>query len=51
MDSGLCTATTRVKQKVVFVGERSLIQEAIDSGNIADQRRVGIRFDQANNGA
>jgi exodeoxyribonuclease V alpha subunit len=49
--SWLYTATTRAKQKVIFVGERSLIQEAIDSGNIADQRCVGIRFDQASNGA
>ncbi len=49
--SWLYTATTRAKKKVIFVGAQSLIQGAIDSGNCADQRYVGIRFDRASNGA
>jgi exodeoxyribonuclease V alpha subunit len=49
--SWLYTATTRAKQMVIFVGELSLIQKAIDSGNSADGRYVGIRFDRGSNGA
>lgn len=42
--SWLYTATTRAKQKVVFVGDSSLIQQAIDLGNRADDRQVGLSF-------
>ncbi len=44
--SWLYTATTRAKEKVIFVGDVSLIQKAIDSGNIADNRCVGISFEK-----
>jgi hypothetical protein len=31
-------------------GDRSLIQEAIDSGSTADKRYVGISFERGGNG-
>ena len=43
--SWLYTATTRARKKVIFVGDLALIQEAIDLGNSADRRYVGIQFD------
>lgn len=49
--SWLYTATTRARRKVIFVGDPALIQEAIDSGNSADRRCVGICFDGCANGA
>lgn len=48
--SWLYTAATRAKQKVIFVGCLALIQEAIDAGNSADKRSVGISFDGVGNG-
>jgi len=48
--SWLYTATTRAKQKVIFVGDLVLIQEAIDAGNSADKRCVGIDFGGGGNG-
>lgn len=41
----LYTASTRAMRKVIFVGDLTLIQSAIESGNSADRRFVGIRFD------
>jgi exodeoxyribonuclease V alpha subunit len=49
--SWLYTATTRAKQKVIFVGDLTLIQDAIDLGNSSDRRHVGIRFDGDDNAA
>lgn len=49
--SWLYTATTRAKQRVIFVGDLDLIQDAIDLGNSADRRYVGIRFDGDDNAA
>lgn len=49
--SWLYTATTRAKQKVIVVGAPALIQDAIDSGNSADRRHVGIRFEGDDNAA
>lgn len=49
--SWLYTATTRAKQKVVFLGDLALIQGAIDLGNSADRRHVGIRFEGNDNAA
>jgi len=42
--SWLYTAATRSKQKLIFVGNAKLIQQAIDSGNSADNRQVGLSF-------
>lgn len=49
--SWLYTATTRAMKKVIFVGDLALIQSAIESGNSADRRYVGIRFDGDDNAA
>jgi exodeoxyribonuclease V alpha subunit len=49
--SWLYTATTRAKQKVIVVGALALIQDAIDLGNSADRRHVGIRFEGDDNAA
>lgn len=49
--SWLYTATTRAMRKVVFVGDLTLIQSAIESGNSADWRFVGISFDGGDNAA
>lgn len=49
--SWLYTATTRAMRKVIFVGDPILIQSAIDSGNSADRRFVGINFDGEDNAA
>lgn len=49
--SWLYTATTRAKKKVIFVGNLSLIQDAINLGNSADRRHVGIRFEGCVNAA
>lgn len=49
--SWLYTATTRAIRKVIFVGDLALIQRGIDSGNSADRRWVGIRFDGDDNAA
>ena len=49
--SWLYTAVTRAKQKVIVVGNLALIQDAIDSGNSADRRHVGIRFEGDDNAA
>jgi len=49
--SWLYTAVTRAKQKVIFVGDLVLIQDAIDSGNSADRRGVGIQFEGGENAA
>lgn len=49
--SWLYTATTRAMRKVIFVGDPILIQSAIDSGNSADRRCVGINFDGDDNAA
>lgn len=49
--SWLYTATTRAKQKVIVVGDLALIQDAIDLGNSADRRHVGIRFEGDDNAA
>lgn len=49
--SWLYTATTRAMRKVIFVGDLALIQSAIESGNSADRRFVGISFDGDDNGA
>lgn len=49
--SWLYTATTRAKQKVIFLGDLALIQDAIDLGNSADKRHVGIRFEGNDNAA
>jgi exodeoxyribonuclease V alpha subunit len=49
--SWLYTATTRAKQKVIVVGDLALIQNAIDLGNSADRRYVGIRFEGDGNAA
>lgn len=46
--SWLYTAITRAKQKVIFIGNASLIQHAINIGNNADQRHVGLRFTNEN---
>jgi exodeoxyribonuclease V alpha subunit len=48
--SWLYTAITRAKRKVVFVGDQALIQEAIDAGNKADQRCVGLSFGRIDDG-
>jgi exodeoxyribonuclease V alpha subunit len=42
--SWLYTAVTRAKGKVILIGSKALAQKAIDSGNIADNRMVGINF-------
>jgi exodeoxyribonuclease V alpha subunit len=42
--SWLYTAVTRAKDKVILVGSKALAQQAIDDGNIADNRMVGINF-------
>ena len=42
--SWLYTAITRAKQKVIFIGNASLIDYAIKVGNKADNRQVGLRF-------
>lgn len=47
--SWLYTATTRARRKVIFVGDLVLIQSAIDSGNSADRRCVGINFAENDN--
>lgn len=49
--SWLYTAITRAKQKVIVVGALTLIQDAIDLGNSADRRHVGIRFEGDDNAA
>lgn len=49
--SWLYTATTRAKQKVIVVGDLALIQDAIDLGNSAERRHVGIRFEGDDNAA
>lgn len=49
--SWLYTACTRAMRKVIFVGDLVLIQGAIESGNSADRRFVGIRFDGVDNAA
>lgn len=49
--SWLYTAITRAKQKVIVVGALTLIQDAIDFGNSADRRQVGIRFEGDDNAA
>lgn len=49
--SWLYTATTRARRKVIFVGDLVLIQSAIDSGNSADRRCVGINFAEDDNAA
>lgn len=49
--SWLYTVTTRAIRKVVFVGDLTLIQSAIESGNSADRRFVGISFDGGDNAA
>ena len=49
--SWLYTATTRAMRKVIFVGDLVLIQSAIESGNSADRRFVGISFDGGDNAA
>jgi len=49
--SWLYTATTRAMRKVIFVGDLALIQRGINSGNSADRRWVGIRFDGDDNAA
>jgi len=49
--SWLYTATTRAMRKVIFVGDLALIQSAIESGNSADRRFVGICFDGGDNAA
>jgi len=46
--SWLYTAITRAKQKIIFIGNASLIQDAINIGNIADNRHVGLRFTNEN---
>lgn len=49
--SWLYTATTRAMRKVIFVGDLALVQSAIDSGNSADRRCVGISFARDDNAA
>jgi exodeoxyribonuclease V alpha subunit len=49
--SWLYTAITRAKQKVIVVGSLALIQGAIDLGNSADRRHIGIRFEGDDNAA
>lgn len=49
--SWLYTATTRAKQKVIVVCALALIQDAINSGNSAERRHVGLRFEEDDNAA
>lgn len=44
--SWLYTAATRAKKKLIFIGDTNLIKTAIDFGNRADHRKVGINFDK-----